>query len=163
MMALPEINTILYATSLGKHTRPVFRQAVNQASLNNAKIIMLHVVEPMGEMGHALIQNYVSEDLIKKMHDEGIEAIHTNMQERVEKFCEEELKSLDQPTVLDIEHKVAEGNQTDSILKAAIAVNADMIILGSENRFGHHSNTSQQVIRNAKVPVMVVPTGKKFD
>lgn len=162
-MALPQINTILYATSLGKHTRPVFRQAVNQATLNDAKIIMLHVVEPMGEMGHALIQNYVSEDLIKKMHDEGIEAIHENMQQRVEKFCEEELQSLDQPVVLNIEHKVAEGNQADCILKAASTLDVDLVVMGAENRFGHHSHTSQQVIRSAKVPVMVVPTGKKFD
>jgi nucleotide-binding universal stress UspA family protein len=162
-MALPQINTILYATSLGKHTRPVFRQAVNQAALNDAKIVMLHVVEPMGEMGHALIQNYVSEDLIKKMHDEGIEAIHENMQQRVEKFCEDELQSLDQPVVLNIEHKVAEGNQADCILKAASTLNVDLVVMGAENRFGHHSHTSQQVIRSAKVPVMVVPTGKKFD
>ncbi|WP_067867802.1 universal stress protein [Neptuniibacter marinus] len=162
-MALPQIDTILYATSLGKHTRPIFRQAVKQANLNNAKIIMLHVVEPMGEMGHALIQHYVTEDVIKKMHDEGIEAIHETMKARVEKFFIDELQSLEEPVVLDVEHKVAEGNQADAIVKAATAVNADMIILGAENRFGHHSNTSQQVIRNAKVPVMVVPTGKNFE
>lgn len=161
-MALPKIQTILYATSLGKHTRPVFRQAVNQAMLNDAKIVMLHVVEPMGEMGHALIQNYVSEDLIKQMHDEGIKEIHKNMQERIEKFCADEMQSLENPVVLNIEHKVAEGNHIDAILDAAGAVDADMIVLGAENRFGHHSNTSQQVIRHAKIPVIVVPTGKDY-
>ncbi len=161
-MAIPEINTILYATSLGKHTRPVFRQAVKQAMLNNAKIVMLHVVEPMGEMVHALIQSYVSEDLIRKMHDEGIDEIHKTMQARIEKFCADEMQSLDNPTVLNIEHKVAEGNQTDSILEAAKAVEADLIVLGAENRFGHHSHTSQQVIRQAKIPVLVVPTGKGY-
>lgn len=161
-MALPEIKTILYATSLGKHTRPVFRQAVKYATLNDAKIVMLHVVEPMGEMGHALIQNYVSEDLIKQMHDEGINEIHKTMQTRIEKFCEDELQSLDNPVVLNVEHKVAEGNQTDSILEAANSVNADLIVMGAENRFGHHSHTSQQVMRSAKVPVLIVPTGKGY-
>lgn len=161
-MALPETKTILYATSLGKHTRPVFRQAVKLATLNDAKIIMLHVVEPMGEMGHALIQNYVSEDLIKQMHDEGIQEIHKTMQARIEKFCADELQSLEKPIVLNIEHKVAEGNQTDSILEAATAVGADIIVMGAENRFGHHSHTSQQVVRHAKVPVLIVPTGKNF-
>lgn len=161
-MALPEINTILYATSLGKHTRPVFRQAVKLATLNDAKIVMLHVVEPMGEMGHALIQNYVSEDLIKQMHDEGINEIHKTMQTRLEKFCEDELQSLDNPGTLNVEHKVAEGNHTDSILEAATAVGADMIVMGAENRFGHHSHTSQQVMRHAKVPLLVVPTGKDY-
>lgn len=161
-MALPEIKTILYATSLGKHTRPVFRQAVKQATQNEAKIVMLHVVEPMGEMGHALIQNYVSEDLIKQMHDEGIKEIHKTMHDRIEAFCAEELQSLEKNVSLNIEYKVAEGNYTDSILDAAQAVNADMIVLGAENRFGHHSHTSQQVMRNAKIPVLIVPTGKDF-
>jgi isopentenyl phosphate kinase len=114
-MALPEIKTILYATSLGKHTRPVFRQAVKQATQNDAKIVMLHVVEPMGEMGHALIQNYVSEDLIKQMHDEGIKEIHKTMHDRIEAFCAEELQSLEKNVSLNIEYKVAEGNYTDSI------------------------------------------------
>lgn len=161
-MALPEINTILYATSLGKHTRPVFRQAVKLAALNNAKIVMLHVVEPMGEMGHALIQNYVSEDLIKQMHDEGIQEIHKTMQSRIEKFWAEELSSLNQEISITVDYKVAEGNHTDSILEAATAVKADMIVLGAENRFGHHSHTSQQVMRSAKVPVLTVPTGKDY-
>jgi nucleotide-binding universal stress UspA family protein len=161
-MALPEIKTILYATSLGKHTRPVFRQAVKQATQNEAKIVMLHVVEPMGEMGHALIQNYVSEDLIKQMHDEGIQEIHKTMHDRIEAFCAEELQSLEKSVSLNIEYKVAEGNYTDSILDAAQTVNADMIVLGAENRFGHHSHTSQQVMRHAKIPVLIVPTGKGF-
>lgn len=162
-MALPEIKTILYATSLGKHTRPVFRQAVKQALQNDAKIVMLHVVEPMGEMGHALIQNYVSEDLIKQMHDEGIKDIHNTMHERIEKFCSDELQTLEKPVSLNVEYKVAEGNYTDSILDAAQAVNADMIVMGAENRFGHHSHTSQQVMRNAKIPVLIVQTGKAYD
>ena len=159
-MALPDIKTILYATSLGKHTRPVFRHAVKLASLYDAKIIMLHVVEPMGEMGRALIQNYLPEDLVKKMHDEGISEIHKTMQTRIEKFCEDELQSLDQPTTLNVEHLVAEGNHTDAILDTARDTGAELIILGAENRFGHHSHTSQQVTRHAKVPVLVIPTGK---
>lgn len=161
-MAIPKIKTILYATSLGKHTRPVFRQAVNQALLNDARIVMLHVVEPMGEMGHALMQHYVSEDLIKQMHDEGIQEIHNTMHARIEKFCDEELQSLDNPVELNMQYRVAEGNHVDSILGAANEVGADMIILGAENRFGHHSHTSQHVTKHAKIPVLVVPTGKNY-
>lgn len=161
-MALPQINTILYTTSLGKHTRPVFRHAANLAAQFNAKIIMLHVVEPMGEMGHALIQNYLDESLVKKMHDEGIDAIKDQMRQRVADFCADELSSLPSPVELNVEHVVIEGNHTDSILKEANDINADMIVIGAENTFGHHSHTTQQVMRGAKVPVLVVPTGKNY-
>lgn len=42
----PNIKTILYATDLGENTRPVFRLAVSQARRYNARLLMLHVVEP---------------------------------------------------------------------------------------------------------------------
>lgn len=161
-MALPKINTILYTTSLGKHTRPVFRHAVNLATQFNAKIVMLHVVEPIGELGQALIQNYLDDAMVKKMHDEGIDAIKDQMRQRVSDFCAEELSTLPQPVALDIEHMVIEGNHTDSILHEAHSTEADMIVIGAENTFGHHSHTTQQVMKGAKVPVLVVPTGKKF-
>ncbi|GGK77639.1 universal stress protein [Amphritea balenae] len=161
-MALPEIKTILYTTSLGKHTRPVFRQAVNLAQTFNAHIVMLHVIEPIGELGHALIQNYLPEDTVKKMHDEGIEQVKEQMKQRVAKFCEEELGSLDKALDMDIEHVIVEGNYTDSILKTASDRKADMIVMGSENTFGHHSQTTRQVIKGAKIPVVAVPVGKKF-
>jgi nucleotide-binding universal stress UspA family protein len=161
-MALPEIKTILYTTSLGKHTRPVFRQAVNLAQTLNARIVMLHIIEPIGELGHALIQNYLPEDVVNKMHDEGINQVMDQMKARIDTFCVEELGSLDKKLDLDIEQVIVEGNYTDSILKAASKYNADMIVMGSENTFGHHSQTTRQVIKGAKVPVLAVPTGKKF-
>lgn len=162
-MALPEINTILYTTSLGKHTRPVFRQAVQQAIANDATIVMLHVVEPIGELGRALIQNYLPEDTVKQMHDEGIEEIMKQMKQRVKAFREEELDALPSKPDLKIKVCVKEGNHADCILDAAEQFDVDMIVMGNENRFGHHSHTPRQVNRNAKVPVLVVPTGAKFD
>ncbi|WP_290703304.1 universal stress protein [Amphritea sp.] len=161
-MALPEIKTILYTTSLGKHTRPVFRQAVNLAQTLNARIVMLHIIEPIGELGHALIQNYLPEDMVNKMHDEGIDQVMEQMKARIDTFCVEELGSLDKKVELNLEQVIVEGNYTDSILKAAAKYSADMIVMGSENTFGHHSQTTRQVIKGAKVPVLAVPTGKKF-
>jgi len=161
-MALPEIKTVLYTTSLGEHTRPVFRQAVQQAVVQNARIVMLHVVEPVGELGRALIQNYLPEDTVKKIHDEGIAEIKQQMKSRVEAFYQEELNALPEPPQLEIEFLVEEGNQADTILHVADQQNADLIVMGNENRFGHHSHTPRQVNRNAKVPVLVVPTGEKY-
>ncbi|MEH6471573.1 MAG: universal stress protein [Halopseudomonas sp.] len=157
-MSLPEINTILYTTSLGKHTRPVFRHAVKMARLYNAKIVMLHVVEPIGETGQALIQNYLPQDLIQTMHDEGLEKIKISMKDRVVAFYEEEMKQLDDQPALEIEQLVGEGNRSDEIVDVANAVGADLILMGSHNSFGRSSRTTRQVIKYAARPVMVVPT-----
>lgn len=157
-MSLPEIKTILYTTTLSKYTRPVFRQAVQLANLYKAKIVMLHVVEPIGEMGHALIQNYLPEELIQKMHDEGIDNIKETMRERVVKFCEEELSALPEPLTLDIDQMVMEGNHADAIIQAAKSHQVDLIVMGSHNRLGRSSQTTRQVIKYSGRPVLVVPT-----
>lgn len=161
-MPLPDIRTILYTTQLDQYTRPVFRHAVQLARLTGARIHMLHVIEPIGEMGHALIRSYLPEELVHKMHDEGIEQVLEQMHARVDRFIADELAALGDHAAPDIEPLVAEGPHADVILEQAEKLGADVIILGAENRFGHHSHTAQHVIRHARVPVYVVPTGKDY-
>lgn len=161
-MALPEIKTILYATSLGKHTRPVFRHAVQLAHTLQARVIMLHVVEPIGEMGRALIQSYMPSDVLRTMHDEGIERIMEQMKQRLERYKDEELKILGRDFDFEIEPVIAEGPHAETISAQAEQLKADLIIMGAENTFGHHSTTTHHVVRHAKIPVLVVPTGKQY-
>ncbi|GGK55531.1 universal stress protein [Amphritea balenae] len=157
-MSLPEIKTILYTTSLGKHTRPVFRQAVKMASLYKARIIMLHVVEPIGETGQVLIQKYLPKELIKTVHDEGLKTVKLNMKERVRKFYQDEIEKLEEIPDIEIDQIVGEGNRSDVIVELANKVDADLILIGSHNSFGRSSRTTRQVIKYATQPVMVIPT-----
>lgn len=157
-MALPEIKTILYTSSLGKHTRPVFRHAIKMAGLYNAKIVMLHVVEPLGETAQTLIQSYLPKSMLDTIHDGGLEKVKASMQERVSLFYDEEMEKLDDQPALEIEQLVGEGNRSDVIVELADKLNADLIIMGSHNSFGTSSRTTRQVIKYAERPVMVVPT-----
>ncbi len=161
-MSLPDIKTILYTTLLDDYSRPVFRHAVQLARLTGARIHMLHVIEPIGEMGHALIRNYLPEEMIDRMHEEGIHKVLDQMRQRVDKFIADELAALPNNGTPEITPVVAEGSHADVILEQAENLGADVIIMGAENRFGHHSHTANQVIRYAKVPVYVVPTGKDY-
>ncbi len=161
-MPLPEIKTILYTTSLGKHTRPVFRHAVQLAHQLQARVIMLHVIEPVGEMGRALLHSYLPEDTIRKMHDEGINRVLEQMRARLEKYRDEELKALGRDFDFELEPVVAEGPHAETILAQAKQQGADLIVMGQENTFGHHSPTTHHVVRQAKIPVFVVPTGKAY-
>jgi nucleotide-binding universal stress UspA family protein len=160
-MSLPDIKTILYTTSMGKHNRPVFRQALKMASVYNAKVVMLHVVEPIGETGQALIQNYLPKDLIKKMHDDGLDNIKATMKERVIKFYEDEMEKLDDQPGLVIEQIVGEGNRSDEIVDVAKEINADLIVMGSHNSLGRSSSTTRQVIKYSGRPVLVIPNRVK--
>lgn len=163
-MSLPNINKILYTTSLGPYTRSVYRHAIQMAQQNNAELVMLHAINPVGELGKALIRQYLPKDLVKKVHDEGVTKIMTEMETRVQLFFEEELASLDQSIQIKVTPKVVEGHHDEVILQVAKDQQVDLIIMGTENKLGIHSqsHTTQQVIKRSKVPVLVVPTGKEF-
>lgn len=84
------------------------------------------------------------------------------MRARLEKYRNEELKALGRDFDFELEPMVAEGQHAETILAQAEALGADIIIMGKENHFGHHSATTHQVARQAKIPVLVVPTGKEY-
>jgi nucleotide-binding universal stress UspA family protein len=52
---------------------------------------------------------------------------------------------------------VEEGNIVDMVLDIAQTHNADMIVLGNHTHSGRHSHITPQIVRDAKVPVLVVP------
>lgn len=164
-MSLPQINKILYTTSLGAYTRSVYRHAIQLAQQNQAELVMLHVVNPVGELGEALIRQYLPKDLVKKVHDEGIAKVIKQMEERVQLFFDEELRNLDAPVKIKVTPKVVEGNHDEAILATAKQEQVDLIVMGTENKLGLHSqsHTTQQVIKRSKVPVLVVPTGKDYN
>lgn len=157
-MSLPEVSTILYTSSLGKHTRPVFRHAVKMASLYNAKIVMVHVVEPLSDYGQAVIQNYLSEKLLKTIHDDGFEEVKSSMKQRVIAFYEEEMAMYDPQSRPTVDVVVADGKRSEEIVSLAKEIDADIIVMGSHNSFGRSSRTTRQVIKYSGRPVVVVPT-----
>jgi nucleotide-binding universal stress UspA family protein len=159
---LPEINTIVYATTLGKNTRPVFRHAVNLARTYNARIIMVHALEPVSEFGHAIIEHYLPKDVLDEIHDTGMVRIRDSMQERVQAFRDEELKDLPDGDQLTVDIVVTEANPDELILKTAQAEQADMIVIGSHSHHGVFGqkllgDTAQQVSLHSKIPVLLVP------
>lgn len=162
-MTLPKIKKIVYATSLGPYTRSVYRHAMRVAKQNQAEIIMLHVITSVGELGEALIREYLPKELVKKVHDEGVAKVINTMETRVLMFSEQELSHLDESVTWKITPRVVQGRHAEMILKTAKQEEADIIIMGTENKLGIYSQseTTQQVIRRSKVPVLVVPTSKE--
>ena len=51
---IPKINRILYTTDLSLNAAYVFRYALNSAEKHNAKIDVLHVVQPESGLGFTI-------------------------------------------------------------------------------------------------------------
>ncbi len=161
MVPAPNIKTILYATDLGENTRPVFRLAVSQARRYNARLLLLHVVEPLGAAGTAMIANYLSGEAIDKMNNDGARDILEIMKKRLDDFCRDELEAygLDRMPVTEI--LVATGNPSREIIEMATQHQADMIVMGKSfhSFFGSPlmGTTARRVSRYSTIPVLLVP------
>jgi len=159
-----EYKTIIYATDLGTHTRPVFRHAINLARKCGAKIIMTHAVKPLGATSRAVISTYLPDLDIGDMEHHGMEDVIENMRARLEQFYKDEgdHDKTDFSLVSDIH--VAAGIPPEVILETAGKFKADLIIMGSCTRslFGSHSlgSTARRVTQHSTIPVLVVPNAE---
>lgn len=155
----PAIKTILYATDLGGQTRPVFRHALSMANHYDAKIIMVHVVEPISETIRAVINAYLAKELTDEVQKEGMKEVLATMKERLRKFYQDECDKNDQKRVQEV--LVVAGKPSEEILRVAEEDNADMIIMGKSTRKVRGvrimGSTARRVSRMSSLPVLVVP------
>ncbi|MDR2549563.1 MAG: universal stress protein [Desulfobulbus sp.] len=165
MIPAPNMQTILFATDLGENSRSVFRLAVSQARRYNARLLILHVVEPLGSTGTAIIANYLSGVAADRINKDMAEEILDIMKQRVETFCLEELVAfgLDRTPVTEV--MVASGNPAEEILETAKQCDVGMIVMGTSTRsfLGNAimGTTARRVSRHTTVPVLLVPMAEK--
>lgn len=156
----PSVKTILYASDLGGQTRPVFRHALAMAKQYNAKIVMLHVVEPIDESTKAIVSAYLSKSLTEEVQKEAMKKTLKDMKDRLGKFYHDEDSSGDYASLVQQVHVVA-GKPSEEILRVAEDDHADMIIMGKSTRkvrgIRVMGSTARRVSRMSRIPVLVVP------
>ncbi len=162
MVPRPEINTILYATDLGEHTRPVFRMAVSQARRYDARILMMHVVPPLGSTAQSIVDSYLSREEADKLHKEGMRNLLENMKQRLDQFRKDEIAAYNLNRVPVTEIIVVSGSYpSQEILRVAEEHQADMIVMGRSTHSFFKSNimgtTARRVTRDSHIPVLLVP------
>ncbi len=157
---LPEIRTILYATDLSEHAVLAFRYALSLAQRYDARIVVVHAVEPLSPMTKSMVEVYLTPETRERLEREGRERLMERLRERLELFCQEELCTDPQgrDRVRDI--RLVEGRPAEVILDEAERVRADLIVMGSH---GHSAvgeillgSTAHRVTQRARVPVLLV-------
>ena len=163
----PQIKTILYTTALGPHTRPVFRFAVSLAKQHDARIVLLHVVEPLSNSVRFLLDNYLSPDKANELHHEATRGVLDKFHQRLDAFCAEELGSTLEQTMMIAEIRVISGIPHEVILHEADRCNADLIVMGTHTgsslRTDFLGSTSRRLTLMSKRPVLIVPVADSPD
>ncbi|MBK8182367.1 MAG: universal stress protein [Candidatus Competibacteraceae bacterium] len=157
----PQIKTILYTTALSSYTRPVLRFAVGLAKQYDAKIVLLHAVEPLSNSVRFLMDNYLPPEKVEELHREATSGILEKFHRRLELFCAEELSSTLEQTKVISEIRVLSGIPHEVILKEADRCNADLIVMGSHagsSGLGDYlGSTSRRLTLLSKRPVLIIP------
>ncbi len=162
MSRLPQFRTILYVTDLGDHTRPVFLHALSLAQAYQASVVMLHVVEPLGPAGEAVLSVYLPQEVRDKVEHDGLHKIIARMQQRLERFRteESELAQVEERLVSDV--VVAHGRPDEEIMEQARKYHADLIVIGSNTGERHLlGSTARRITQISAIPVLIVPNNER--
>ena len=149
---IPKIKKILYATDLSKNSAYAFYYALGMAEKNNARIVLLHVVEPLPTFGTGF-KDFM--DMIG--HERKKEAIQEVERRRkaITQFVTSDFRKLVSNIIVRM------GYPMEEILKVADEERCDVIILGSHGK-GVLTQTllgsvSMAVLHRTRKPVFIIP------
>lgn len=161
---IPKIQNILYATDLSKNSAYAFRYAVNTARQHDAKIHLLHAIQPLSPQEEALVLAYVEKKEIDRRRKDATENLVQRIEERLKQFAERELK--DDPEALKrvVGIHVVQGDPATEILNMSDKLGSDIVILGTHGKgiISHAflGSVAERVLHRIHKPVYVIPLPK---
>jgi len=164
---LPKIQTILYATGLGPGSSFVFRHALSIARQHEAKIIVVHGIEPLTAFGRSLVEQFITHDKSEEMHKKAQETVKAQIQKKIETLCANECNNVSSCENAVSSVHVVDGYPSQVILNVAKDYSADMIVMGAHNHtlVGEVvvGSTTRKVLHQASQPVLVIKIPKGIE
>lgn len=155
---LPEIKSILYATDMGPGSSHVFRYALSLANRYQAKVTILHAVEPLSPFAQSLVELHVSHQASEQQHAQIRSQLIQDLKARLHQFCEQEACLAEEDLVADIH--VVEGDPAQTIIKEATALDSDMIVMGTHRHSAVGEallgTTAHKVLHSCALPTLLV-------
>jgi nucleotide-binding universal stress UspA family protein len=153
---IPQFKKILYATDLSKNSSYAFLYAIDMAKKHDAKIVILHVIEPIP--AYAEVYVGMIDEIRIKQHEEIIES----MKKHLQGFCKKAESQIGPPCVeLVSKILVPLGHPPEEILNAADEEGCDAIVIGTHGKgFLAHTflgSVSSAVLHRTRKPVFIIP------
>ena len=139
--------TILFATDFSDSSEHAFQYALSLAGKFESRLAIIHVInEPVDLRGF-----YVPHISFDKLEEE----IEQGARKMMEKFCQANVHEH-----ANYETYVVPGIPYDEIIKKALELSADLIVVSTHGRTGlDHvlfGSTAEKVVRKSPVPVMTI-------
>lgn len=141
-----DYNTILVAVDLSEEAAQVAAKAARLATINNAELHLVHVIEPLSFA-----------------YGGDIPIDFSTIQEEIQQQAEAQLQALCTKLSLPIERlHIALGRPENEIHVLADQLSADLIVVGSHGRHGFAlllGSTATGVLHGAKCDVLAMRVG----
>ena len=153
------IKQILLAVDLSANTIDILRQAAELSRHYGAKLTIIHVIQPLGALGHALLHTYVKPEEREEMTTTGVKSIIDQLKNDVIDTLADEIVDGKSEVINIHEVIVRTGTPVEVILQTAEDIEADMMVLGTQNSGlpGQLGSVAQKVVNLSEIPVMLVP------
>ncbi|MGK0499825.1 MAG: nucleotide-binding universal stress UspA family protein [Oceanicoccus sp.] len=165
-LTLLMIQTILFATDMGPHTHYLLHHVNALAGQYEARIVVVHAIEPPGHLGDAVVQAYLSDESQDEFRKEGISRIIDGVKHQILDVLEQEFIDGQQGLSKIRDVRVVAGKPVDVIMAEATDCVADMIIMGSHGQDTNSPNmlgsVTSRVLKMSRVPVYMVPLIRNF-
>ena len=157
---IPEIKKILYATDLSENARHAFGYATSIANRFGARITILHVLEEISHNATIRLAGLLGEDKWQELQNRNIHDILDTIRTRVETFCQDADKELEECPYLVDDVIIKQGGPVEIILSQAEETGCDLVVMGTH---GHGlladammGSTATRVVRRSQLPVLIV-------
>jgi universal stress protein A len=143
---VPRISQFLVAIDFSFHASNALQWARSFAEAFEAKLILLHVIDAVAEVGVDMSGGMADIDSSQLLLDEAHK-------------CMGELKAR----IPDAQIVIREASARPAIVDAAMELNCQMIVMGTHGRSGlEHllmGSVAEYVVRHSKIPVLTVRGG----
>ena len=152
------IRRLLFATDMGIHTHYLLHYVNSLAAQYNARINVVHVIEPPGQIAGVLDNSCLTEDHQAASLQPGMIA---GVKNRIIDLLEDEYIDGQHGLSRIVDVKVLAGKPVETIMQQANRCSADLIVLGSHGQDTVGANVlgsvSSKILQLARVPVFMVP------
>jgi universal stress protein A len=144
------VKKILVPTDFSQYSDMALQKAVDIASENNAKVVLLHVIDE--NIQQCAADYCLSNEAVSQLENESMSA----SKEKLKK----EISALKKPNAVEIDFDIKKGSPAAAILEEQQENGIDLIVIPTHGRAGilKHliGGVTDKVVRAANCPVMVV-------
>ncbi|CAI3789073.1 hypothetical protein AHFPHNDE_02761 [Pseudomonas sp. MM227] len=155
------IRSMLYATDLGVYAPFVMQHAVALARSFNAQLYVIHAVEPMGLIAESVLQSYLDESTLDRLHNQGLNTVMAGIEEKVLQSLRSDLGDDEPGLALIRAVRVRQGDPAEVILDQAQRLAVDLLVFGSHSHAATVDvplgRTAARLLQLSPVPVYMVP------